>query len=253
MIILSILALFENLFICSNFAISDEVISICKDVAHVIILIFFLSTHRNEFSSLDIKKPQKIFVVLSVFLGFLLLSLGSAITDLISIIIPDFYSQNTEIAEYSTVYMVYFFIYAGILAPIVEEIEFRRLLLDNLSSKSMRQTVSTILAAAVMFFSIHTDQFNFGALCLGIVSGLVYYYTRNLTYSIIILFSGNFTVCFLALLQFFTSENTADTSENIDYQELSFVFSLLHSIIILMIISFIMKYFHDKKTECIIR
>jgi membrane protease YdiL (CAAX protease family) len=251
-IVLAILSALENVVMNLNFMISNEFVSICKDVVHIIILLLFLGMHRNEFKSLNIKKPQKKLSVLCVCLGLLLLSLGSSITDLINLVYPEFISQNENNVEYSVIYTMYFFIYAGIIAPIIEEIEFRRLLLDDIQNESARKASIFIFLAAIMFFSIHTDQFNFGALCLGCVSGLVYYYTNNLLYSIIIHFSGNFTVCSLALLPLFMVESNVDTSQNIDYQEPNFAFSAMYTIIVVLIIIIILKYIRHKNNEFII-
>lgn len=247
LIALSLLSLFENLLISADCGISGEYISMGKDAIHAGIIIFFLLKNRKKFQPFTIRKPQKNFIIISVALGLVLLFLGSEISDLILHFYPDFYSQNPDAANYSTMYFLYFLIYASILAPVIEEIEFRRFPLDQISSDSRPKAFFKIIITALMFFAIHTDQFNFGALCLGIVSGFMYYYTGNLLYSIVIHLSGNLSVCLLTVLASVIGSNSTEISEDIEYTVPGFGFTV-SAICVLAFFVFLLLHHVSKNT-----
>lgn len=247
LIVLSLLSLFENIVISADCGISSEYISMGKDAIHAVIIIFFIIKNRKSFPSFTIRKPQKKIIIISVVLGLTLLFLGSEISDLILCFYPDFYTQNPNATNYSTMYFVYFLIYASILAPVIEEIEFRRFPLDQISSNSRLRAFFKIIITALMFFAIHTDQFNFGALCLGIVSGFMYYYTGNLFYSIVIHLSGNLSVCLLALLASVAGSNSTEITEDIEYTVPGFGFTV-PAICVLAFFVFLLLHHVSKNT-----
>lgn len=77
----------------------------------------------------------------------------------------------------------------GILAPIVEEIIFRKLLIDNMSKYGI---VASVTISAFLFGLFHGNlaQF-FYAWALGIVFGFVYVYTGKIIYTILLHMSVN--------------------------------------------------------------
>ena len=77
----------------------------------------------------------------------------------------------------------------GILAPIVEEIIFRKLLIDNMSKYGI---VASVTISAFLFGLFHGNlaQF-FYAWALGIIFGFVYVYTGKIIYTILLHMSGN--------------------------------------------------------------
>ena len=83
------------------------------------------------------------------------------------------------------------FLMIVVSAPILEELIFRGIILDGqLNNKS---PITAILISSILFAFVHLNPWQFiSALFLGVLSGWVYYKTRNISLSIIIHATNNF-------------------------------------------------------------
>lgn len=82
------------------------------------------------------------------------------------------------------------FIFAVLIGPVLEELAFRKVLLDRLSCYSKKYT---IILSGVMFGLFHTNLFQFFYACfIGIVFAYIYTITGKIRYTIILHMSVNF-------------------------------------------------------------
>lgn len=183
-----------------------EITSIVLHILQVILLILFCKSNKIKLRECGLKKTvEPTVIVWSFLIGIIIMILGGVLQSII--IVP------VENETQSILYMVFFCLYAGLVAPIVEEIEFRGILFRNLYLSGMG-LIKALLMSSCMFFLIHTGGINVGAFILAIISGIVVFWTGNLIYSIIIHFSGNFMVCFLFLYGSLQESDTTIALEN---------------------------------------
>ncbi len=94
-----------------------------------------------------------------------------------------------------------------ILAPILEEVLFRGIILKGLINNGT-QPITAIIISAVIFGVVHFNPWQFaGALLLGLVLGLVYYRTNSLLVPILLHAFNNLTS---ALMILYTDVDTYD-------------------------------------------
>ena len=93
---------------------------------------------------------------------------------------------------------IYGFLTVAIAAPILEELIFRGIILDGLLKR--RSPWSAIIISSVLFGLVHLNPWQFvSAMIIGMLSGWVYYRTRNIVYSILIHFTNNFIASIMVL------------------------------------------------------
>lgn len=165
-------------------------------VLQILTVIFFLLKNKISFKDISLFNNKTSFIIafLSIVIGLIIMEIGSLLESYFSF-------PSVHITESSFASTIFMLLFAGFIAPVFEEIEFRALLFQT-----FRRTHSTLYAlifSSLMFFVLHTGYLNFGALCLGIVSSLILLWTDNLIYSILIHFAGNFGIVALGFLSFF--------------------------------------------------
>ena len=99
------------------------------------------------------------------------------------------------------------FIFAVLIGPVLEELAFRKVLLDRLSCYSKKYT---IILSGVMFGLFHTNLFQFFYACLiGIVFAYIYTITGKIRYTIILHMSVNFLHGIVPMM-IYSPENSRD-------------------------------------------
>lgn len=91
---------------------------------------------------------------------------------------------NLLTGDTSAAYIIWGFIAAGIGAPIVEELIFRKILID----RTMKYGVAPAILLSSLLFGLYHGNFNqfFYAFFLGVLFAYVYAYTGNVIYTIIL-------------------------------------------------------------------
>lgn len=180
----------------------EDVSETLSVILHFIqIIVLFVFCKHNSFCLKEmVKKPIKSYLMVSFIMGILIMTCCDVIE--LKNIFPQLSPKYNTEETYSIFYLVYFCIYAGLIAPIAEEIEFRGLLFRGLYNSGFK-LISSLILSSFMFLIIHTGNINTGAFVLGIVSGIMYYLTGNLLYSMVLHFSGNIIVCFISFLSIF--------------------------------------------------
>lgn len=193
----------------------------------IFILIPFVKTNWKAITS-HIWQPASIGVVLlSVLFYVFLLPFAEFLTSMIPTEgipwLEAFYKQVIQSFEMLLNYKVAGFITVCILAPILEEILFRGIILRGL----FQQGVSPILAIALssfLFGIAHMNPWQFlGAGLLGAVFGFVYYRTKSL-WICIFLHALNNTVSFIMMLKFQSMDENV-TNPN-DYTSVMICFAV---------------------------
>ena len=176
-------------------------------IVQILSVVIFLKC--NHLSIRDCFTKRKTYfksVVVSLVIGIILMLIGGMVDGLIPI-----NNIENEVSENSMVYMIFVCIFAGIIAPVFEEIEFRALLFQNLHASS--SFIFSISCSSLMFCVIHTGGINSGTFFMGIVSCLVLTWTGNLIYSILIHFGGNLSIVLLLLGSLFCGESDTNVTE----------------------------------------
>ncbi len=147
---------------------------------------------------LEWKQPRILIVLILASLG-LLLGIIAPIMDMMPM--PEWLIEVfLSMADHSLIYAI---ITAVVLAPILEEIIFRGIVLDGLLKNY--SPPKAIIISSLVFAAIHLNPWQFvSAFIGGLFIGWVYYRTRNLAYAIIIHAANNFFA--LAPAFFFDSE-----------------------------------------------
>lgn len=182
------------------------------DILHFIqyfTVIFFLFRHKINLEELHIYRKslsiKNIFI--SLLIGFFTSALGSSLDELMPKI-------PTVDGDYSFIHTILFMFFAGIMAPIFEEIEFRGLLFRSL--KGRMQTVFAILLSSLMFMVLHTGGILISAFIVGIISAIVFLWTNNLIYSMLIHFAGNSIAVMMIALSLIIPMSTNDVSDSVN-------------------------------------
>ena len=170
-------------------------ILISSGVQYVIALpIFMLSLIGTE-KARPIEKTKLSFkdMFLYLMVGEALMFVGNLIGTMLNRFVGLFSGQTPENSIESMINeipMYVIFIFVVVLAPIVEELIFRKLMIDRLSIYGDRMA---ILFTAVAFGLIHANLYQFFyATMLGILLGFVYAKTRDVKYTIILHMIINF-------------------------------------------------------------
>lgn len=252
--IMRLMCLF-SLFVFTNdmtglFFNTSAAIETVYDVLHIlqyITVLIFIFIHR-----LDIKKlitgGEKFsvkFLIAAILIGYLTSALGSQLDGLM---------PRVPVAEtpYSLRHILLFMIFAGIMAPVFEEIEFRGLLFGCL--KGRIPTVLAILLSSFMFMILHTGGILISAFIVGVFSSIVFLRTKNLLYSMAIHFAGNSVPVMLLGLSLFFQDSGADEVAGMEVEtswthETIFLI-LLPAVLLVPIFVFVfIKTRHNKTSE----
>ena len=166
------------------------------DALHVIQLmtvVIFIRKHKISKNDLKIggQKFSIRIAIMSILIGALTMIVGSNLNQLLP-------SVAAEDSPATTLHSISFAVFAGIFAPIFEEIEFRGLLFNNINQR--RNTAFAVILSSFMFMILHTGGIMVSAFIVGCISALVFLWTGNLIYSMLIHFGGNGPLSLIVLL-----------------------------------------------------
>ena len=147
------------------------------------------------------RKVSLKFMAAALLMGLFTAFLGSRLDELM---------PGVPAAEsaYSLRHTVFFMIFAGIMAPVFEETEFRGLLFQSL--KGRMPVYAAALLSALMFMVLHTGGILISAFIEGIFSALVFLWTGQLIYAVAIHFAGNSIPVMLLGLSLFLTDGAGD-------------------------------------------
>ncbi len=171
----------------------------------IFILIPYVKTDWKAIVS-HIWKPASIgIVLLSTFFYIFLLPFAEFLTSMVPTngieVLEEFYKDITQAFEMMLDYKIAGFITVCILAPIIEEILFRGILLRGLLQKGV-SPILAIFLSSFLFGLAHLNPWQFmGAGLLGAVFGFIYYRTKAL-WVCIFLHALNNTVSFVMMLKY---------------------------------------------------
>ena len=176
------------------------------DLLHILqyISVFaFLIRYKIRLSDLLTggKKISPKLVAAALLMGFFTSFLGSRLDELMpGVPVAD--------AAYSLRHTVFFMIFAGIMAPVFEETEFRGLLFQSL--KGRMSAYAAAVLSALMFMVLHTGGILISAFIVGIFSAVIFLWTGQLIYSVAIHFAGNIIPVMLLGLSLFLKDSAGD-------------------------------------------
>jgi len=170
---------------------------------------YYLHRKRKKHSpeatyKLEWKHPRIVILLVLASLGLL----GGIIAPIIELMpMPDWLIEILlGLSDHSPIYWI---ITAVVMAPILEEIIFRGIVLDGLLKNY--SPVKAIVISSLLFAAIHLNPWQFvTAFFGGLFIGWVYYRTRNLAYAIIIHAANNF---FALAPTFFIDDKVLITGE----------------------------------------
>ena len=191
----------------------------------IFVLIHFV--HTSWSSIVDhIWKPSSIALIfLSIILYLLMLPfaelLGSMVPTEGNTFLENLYKNMTETFEMIFDYKIAGFITICILAPIIEEIIFRGIVLRGLLQNGTSPYIAIVLSS--LFFGLaHMNPWQFfGAGFLGAIFGFVYYRTKSL-WLVMFLHALNNTISFIYMMKYGTMEESV--SDPNDFVMVTFLF-----------------------------
>ncbi|AZV56482.1 CPBP family intramembrane glutamic endopeptidase [Clostridium sp. AWRP] len=99
---------------------------------------------------------------------------------------------------------------ASFIAPVVEELIFRGVILNRLRTKI--GVIKAVILSSILFGAIHYEVGMISAVVFGICMSLIYLKTKNIFVTISIHVINNFIVSVLQIVSFFIDNNTAKQS-----------------------------------------
>lgn len=167
-----------------------------KPLTNILVLsvLIFLFVRKNYFSEIQ-SKPAPNVLILLVGLGVCLKAFRNPLYH-INEIISGKYSTGIESLG-STSHYIVFVVSFVILTPLVEEFIFRGVVLQRLLTKY--SGAFSILVSSLLFALFHLNIFSLstsynaalGAFILGLFSGIVYFRSRNIWYTVLLHSVGN--------------------------------------------------------------
>jgi membrane protease YdiL (CAAX protease family) len=163
-------------------------------VHYIIILILLLYIFRIKkyelplfsFKSVDGKSRKNIFLISVMFLVFVFFGLK-------------YDEPTTKILFTNQFELVFFFISYGVFIPFVEELLFRCILIREITYVFDIKIKTVIIIQAIAFYLPHLIISTSGldVLFFGIIAGVFFYYSKSISYSIILHTCNNFMIfCF---------------------------------------------------------
>lgn len=168
--------------------------AITQLIGFLIFFIFFWKPYKNWVNESDLKvnNTKFLFSILIIGIGYeLIKSPFSDFNNLIN------YMNKIDLVNYSFLYdkndsqFIYRIFSALIIAPIFEELFFRKYLITNLIKENNR--IISLLISSICFSLIHFETPNnlIPTFIFGIVSGLIFLKTRKIGYTILLHFICN--------------------------------------------------------------
>ena len=207
---------FSNELIIGKVNFNTDYLTHYYGISHIFIyivsysLILFLISKFRIDSLRSLKKVKNINYKAVLFILLIVFS-----KEFIDRPLTDFYiliesSRNSEVAPFInsefTTFSYYYSVLILILAPIFEEIFFRKILFTSLLKK--HSLITSIIVSSLLFSAIHLPSYInlIPTFIFGIISCLIYIKTKNITYSIIFHFIANLKWLLLNFLgeQYFT-------------------------------------------------
>ncbi len=196
-------------------------------ILSIFILIPYLKTNWKSIAE-HIWKPASIGVVLlSTLFYVFMLPFAEFITSMIPTTgipaLEEFYKEIVKSFEMLLDYKIAGFITVCILAPIIEEILFRGILLRGLLQKGISPIIAIFLSS-FLFGLAHMNPWQFlGAGLLGAVFGYVYYRTKSL-WICMFLHALNNTISFIMMVKFQSMDE--DVTNPDDYLSVMICFGI---------------------------
>lgn len=183
----------------------------------IITFIFWLRISKKEIVESFRILPKGSIFFLSVLLYFSLLPFAELLASLVPTEgmswLEDYYEVFTEGFEDMMKYKIGGFLAVCIVAPIVEEIIFRGILLRGLLNHGMTP-VWAILLSSIIFGAVHLNPWQFvGAGFLGAIFAFVYYKTKSL-WLCIFLHALNNGISFFTMIRYGSMEEQVSPTEN---------------------------------------
>lgn len=191
--------LFPTKYLFSSYPIVSENLMELSTVLGFLFsyLILFYFFWKQEFQKIRIPKPLNLQFSLLIYL--LLIAIGLELFDRPfwdSDKIVNFYSDSQFLVDYPGFYeydslIIYKIFSAVIIAPIFEELFFRKFLLGNLLKRYKRLTGLIISSFCFAIIHIETPDNLIPTFLFGLISGLIFIKTKRILYSIILHFIMN--------------------------------------------------------------
>lgn len=194
-------------------------------IAIYILLNYVETTWKDILESLW--KPSSLAILfLSILLYLFLLPFVEFVSSMVPTqgipFLEEFYKKFLESFEIMLDYKIAGFITVCILAPILEEIIFRGILLRGLLQNGT-SPVFAIFLSSVLFGLAHLNPWQFfGAGMLGAVFGFIYYRTKSL-WICIFLHALNNMISFIFMLYYGTMDETVSNTNNSTFMIILFV------------------------------
>lgn len=195
----------------------------------IFVSIAFVKTNWNSIKEHILKPTSLAIIFLSILLYFLLLPFAELMGSLVPTegipFLENLYKSLTETFEMMLDYKVAGFITVCILAPIIEEILFRGILLRGLLQNGTSPIIA-ILLSSVLFGLAHMNPWQFlGAGLLGAIFGFVYFRTKSL-WLCMFLHALNNSISFIMMIQYGTMEESVSNPNNYLLVSLLFVIAV---------------------------
>lgn len=198
-------------------------------VLAIVILLIYTKT-KWKFIAEHIWKPTSLAIIL---LSILLYALMLPFAEFLGSMVPTegipflekLYKGMAESFEQMFNFKIAAFITICILAPILEEIIFRGIILRGMLQNGS-SPVSAIIISALLFGIAHLNPWQFfGAGFLGAVFGFVYYRTKSL-WLCMFLHALNNTLAFIFMLKYQTIDESISDPQNFTMVALTFIGAL---------------------------
>jgi membrane protease YdiL (CAAX protease family) len=211
-LVFSLMVLIEDVFNLFFYDVIPQAVYVAIHLLQLLAVILFVSFNKIKVKDLFAIKEVKLGTVLLIILCGVFLNLGFGQVDHI---LNDVF-HLTPIVEadggnVSVAFQLFLAFFAGIVAPIFEEIEFRGLLFNRLQGEKKSLSLIAVVLSSLMFSVLHTGSITMGAFAMAILSCLLFYYSKTLIYSVALHFGGNFLGAVLIFLSAFS--NNAETAQ----------------------------------------
>jgi membrane protease YdiL (CAAX protease family) len=216
-----------------------QLICYCLEGIISLLVIYFIRRKITKKTSLNIQYPS-LKIIPFVMTGTVAITIGIVFpfSDLIPM--PEIVAEAFKEAIGHT--SIYTFILMVIVAPVLEELAFRGIMLDGMLSKY--SPLKSILISSILFGIVHLNPWQFiDGFIVGIFIGWIYYKTQNVSFAIIVHASVN---AIGYICNFFPGYNT--TVELFGGLR-NYILVILSSLFILTVCVFILKKLFDEKEK----
>lgn len=199
-------------------------------LAAILVLLPYVGADWNSIKKHLLNPSSMALIGLSVFMYLFLMPFAEFMSSIVPTkgigILEEIYQTLSESFQMMMQYKVAGFITICILAPILEEILFRGILLRGLLQNGTSPIIAIVLSS-VLFGAAHMNPWQFfGAGILGAIFGFIYFRTRAL-WICIFLHALNNTVSFMYMLKENTIEGNLTNPDNYYQMSIFFVLALI--------------------------